>query len=170
MTAIIICPLRLAEQIAVRENIGAAVSILSPGAQAPQLAPKHLHLSFSDISTPLEGHRLAGAEDMAKFLDFLRGWDRRQKLLIHCWAGVSRSPAAAYIAVCALTGADEAGLAAQLRKKSPAATPNRHLVALADDALNRQGRMSAAIETIGRGKDCFEGDVFSLEVTTGRAR
>ena len=169
MSAIIVCPLSRAEEIAARENIGAAVSILSPGARPPLLAPRQLCLSFSDISTPVAGHRLAGAEDMARLLDFLRDWDRQNPLLIHCWAGVSRSPAAAFIAACALTGRDETVLAGELRKKSPAATPNPHLVALADAALTRQGRMTAAILAIGRGQDCFEGDVFSLDVT-GRAR
>lgn len=170
MSAIIVCPLSQAERIAAQENIGAAVSILSPGAAAPVLASRQLHLSFSDIAAPRDGHKLAGAEDLARLLDFLRGWDRRQNLLIHCWAGVSRSPAAAFIAACALTDASEETIARELRKKSPSATPNPHLVALADAALARQGRMSAAVAMIGRGQDCFEGDVFSLEVTAGRAR
>jgi predicted protein tyrosine phosphatase len=36
------------------------------------------------------------------------------------------------------------------------------LVALADEALTRNGRMVAAIEEIGRGKIAEEADVFAL--------
>jgi predicted protein tyrosine phosphatase len=51
-----------------------------------------------------------------------------------------------------------------LRQRSPTATPNARLVALADAALKREGRMIAAIEKIGRGEDCFEGTPFFFEV------
>jgi predicted protein tyrosine phosphatase len=37
-------------------------------------------------------------------------------------------------------------------------------VALADDALDRGGRMIAAIMEIGRGEECFEGTPFTLEL------
>ena len=30
--------------------------------------------------------------------------------------------------------------------------------------LERQGRMSRAVEAIGRGEDCFEGEPFELEI------
>jgi predicted protein tyrosine phosphatase len=55
-------------------------------------------------------------------------------------------------------------LAQALRRASPTATPNRRLVALADDRLGRQGRMIAAITAIGRGADCYEGAPFALEI------
>jgi predicted protein tyrosine phosphatase len=38
-------------------------------------------------------------------------------------------------------------------------------VALADRALGRSGRMNEAIAEIGRGRDCFEGDPFALELS-----
>ena len=98
-------------------------------------------------------------------LDFVRMWDRAQPLLIHCYAGVSRSTAAAYAAACALTATrDEPKLAGQLRQLSPTATPNARIVALADDLLGRGGRMIAAIERIGRGAECFEGVPFRWEI------
>ena len=90
---------------------------------------------------------------------------RAEPIVIHCYAGVSRSTAAAYITACALkSDADEAAIAQQLRRASPTATPNAHLVALADRILARDGRMSAAIKQIGRGADCFEAEPFVLEL------
>ena len=105
---------------------------------------------------PCETH----VEDLIRFaLD----WDRGAPLLIHCWAGISRSTAAAFISLCALNpGADEYALAQALRHASPTAYPNRRLVALADRALARNGRMSHAVEQIGRGQLADEADVFAL--------
>ena len=87
-------------------------------------------------------------------------------MLIHCFAGVSRSTAAAYIAACALKPKrDEFAIARALRAASPTASPNTRLVALADDKLGRRGRMSEAIAEIGRGRECFEGEPFTLELS-----
>jgi predicted protein tyrosine phosphatase len=73
-------------------------------------------------------------------------------MLIHCYAGISRSTATAYIAACVHNPeADEHGIARALRTASPTATPNRRFIALADAALARNGRMNRAIEAIGRG-------------------
>ena len=86
-------------------------------------------------------------------------------MVIHCFAGVSRSTAAAYIAACALSPKrDEFAVARSLRAASPTATPNARLVALADSALQRGGRMNGAIAAIGRGEECFEGTPFTLEL------
>lgn len=127
--------------------------------------PRHLRIAVSDIEAPVEGHILPGAEHIERLLDFLADWDRNEPLVIHCYAGVSRSPAAAFIAACAL-GPERAEIdvALDLRRASPTATPNRRLVALADHMLDRQGRMVAAITRIGRGADCFEGTPFALEL------
>jgi len=140
----------------------------------PQIAPQnHLKLGMNDIAEPREGLVLAGNEQVESLLDFINGWDaaRAAPLLIHCWAGVSRSTAAAYVAVCALNpdiGEDE--LARRLRAASPTATPNRRIIALADEALDRRGRMVAAIDGIGRGAMAFEGKPFTLPARFAAAR
>ena len=108
---------------------------------------------------------LPGEIHMRRLLDFVAAWDRGSPLLIHCYAGVSRSTAAAYAAFCALSPElDEKDVAFRLRAASPTATPNPRLVALADTALGRSGRMVAAIQHMGRGEDCFEGNVFRLDL------
>src|SRR5262249_38174958 len=73
-------------------------------------------------------------------------------LVVHCYAGISRSTAGAYVAACALNPRrDELAIARQLRRASATATPNSRFVALADRMLCREGRMVAAIDAIGPG-------------------
>ena len=126
---------------------------------------RHLHVAISDICEATEGHILADDDHVHSLIQFVRMWDRSEPIVIHCYAGVSRSTAAAYITACALkSDADEASIAQQLRRASPTATPNARLVALADRILARDGRMNAAIKQIGRGADCFEAEPFVLEL------
>jgi predicted protein tyrosine phosphatase len=126
----------------------------------------HLILGMDDITGPIEGYVLPAGEHVAKLIEFVRGWDRATPLVMHCYAGISRSTAGAYVAACALSPQrDELAIAQALRLASPTATPNLRIVALADRALGRGGRMTAAIEHIGRGTLAFEGDPFRLELT-----
>lgn len=128
-------------------------------------AQNHALIGVSDIAVPQAGHVLAGDEHVATLLDFIRRWPQDRPMVIHCYAGISRSPAAAYIAACALDpGREEGELADILRAASPSATPNRRFVEIADRLLGRSGRMIAAIERIGRGADAFEGTPFVLPV------
>jgi predicted protein tyrosine phosphatase len=128
-------------------------------------ADRHLYVSISDIVEAIDGHILPSDGHVAELLEFVRRWDRAAPMLIHCYAGVSRSTAAAFITACALSPhRDEYEIATAIRRNSPTATPNARLIALADAMLQRDGRMSAAIRRIGRGQDCFEGVPFALEL------
>ena len=56
-------------------------------------------------------------------------WDRRAPLVVHCYAGISRSTAGAFIAACALNPhRDESKIARAIRKASPTAMPNIRMV------------------------------------------
>ncbi|MFZ3337905.1 MAG: protein tyrosine phosphatase, partial [Xanthobacteraceae bacterium] len=89
----------------------------------------------------------------------------RTPIVIHCYAGISRSTASAFVSVCALNPArDENSIAQALRRASPTATPNIRIVSLADKLLDRDGRMIAAIETIGRGALAAEATPFRLDL------
>ena len=167
MPRIEVCALSRIEEVAHAAGARSMVTLINDSstvARPKTIAPeRHLQLSMSDITAPLDGHVSPEESHVAQLLDVVRAWDRAQPLLIHCYAGVSRSTAAAFIAVCALKPeAPESELAQRIRALSPTATPNARLVALADDMLGRQGRMSAAVEAIGRGADCFEGVAFAL--------
>src|SRR5271165_3027066 len=157
-----VCSLALIDETVARTGARSLVTLLSPGTEVSRpatIAPeRHLYLAISDIIAPNPGEVLPDREHLDDLLDFVRDWDRAEPMVIHCFAGVSRSTAAAFIAACALNPArDEFAVARALRAASPTATPNARLVALADHALERGGRMTAAIVEIGRGKECFEG-------------
>src|SRR5580704_13361665 len=129
------------------------------------VSANHLILGMDDITEPLDGYVAPADEHVTRLLDFVRGWDRAAPLVMHCYAGISRSTAGAYVAACALNPRrDELAIARKLRLASPTATPNFRIVALADRALGRGGRMTTAIEGIGRGTAALEGEPFRLEV------
>lgn len=157
---IIVCPLSRAPEIARKHRPSHAISLLDPGAPFPALglAPeRHLQAGVHDIEEELGGFDLCCDARMGAILDFVGGWDRTAPLLVHCYAGISRSTATAYITACAHNpSADEEEIALALRTASPTASPNRRFIALADAALGRAGRMSRAIERIGRGGSWFE--------------
>lgn len=129
-------------------------------------AGRHLFIGFNDITEPSDGMIHPSVDHITQFIAFGQRWDREAPLLIHCYAGISRSTAGAYITALALNPElDEIELAQTLRRNAPSATPNALLVALADDLLGRKGRMVDAIKAIGRGEDAFEGTPFIVPLT-----
>ncbi|ACL61465.1 tyrosine phosphatase family protein [Methylobacterium nodulans] len=142
------------------------INVGTPVVRPASIAPdNHLFIGVSDITAPMVDHVLPERTHVEQLIAFVRAWGRAQPLVLHCYAGISRSTAAAYIAVCALRPErDEAELAQALRAASPSATPNARLVAVADEILGRDGRMIAAIAAIGRGADAYEGTPFSLAI------
>jgi predicted protein tyrosine phosphatase len=125
----------------------------------------HLFLGMSDIIEPLDGHIEPAEAHVNRLLTFVRGWSMDNPMVVHCYAGVSRSTAAALISVAALRpDRPEKEIADLIRERSPTATPNLRLIAIADKALGRSGRLFHAAESIGRGADCFEGVPFKLEL------
>ncbi|MFN4143589.1 tyrosine phosphatase family protein [Aestuariivirga sp.] len=164
---IIVGPLSKVQPLIDEHGVRHVVTLLAP--DTPHASPagieaeRHLRLYFHDIVQEMEGHTPPCAADAERLVAFLQSWDREAPMLIHCWAGISRSTAAAYTALCLFRpAADEEELAFELRRASPSATPNRLIVSLADDVLGRQGRMVKAVERIGRGADAFEGTPFVL--------
>jgi predicted protein tyrosine phosphatase len=114
------------------------------------------------VAEEIEGYQAPTADDVARLLAFARAWDGMRPMLVHCWAGVSRSTAAAYVVACARSDGSEMELARALRHASPGATPNPLIVAHADALLGRSGRMVAAIAEIGRGAEVSLGAPFEL--------
>jgi predicted protein tyrosine phosphatase len=128
-------------------------------------ADDHLILGMDDISMPLDGYVAPADEHVTRLLAFVRGWNRAAPLVVHCYAGISRSTAGAFVTACALNpDRDELAIARELRRVSATASPNRRIVSLADRLLGRDGRMIAAIETIGPGTAAIEGNPFRLDL------
>lgn len=142
------------------------LTLLSPSAETrdwSELArERHVQLSFHDIVELRSDLIAPDANAVGAILDFGRGTAEDRALLIHCWAGISRSSAAAYVIACDRNPGYEAEIAGELRRRSPYVTPNRLMVKLADDLLGRDGRMSEAIARIGRGAETAESEPYQL--------
>jgi predicted protein tyrosine phosphatase len=129
------------------------------------LEANHLRISMDDITEAMDGFVAPNDLHLNQLLEFVRGWDRSAPLVVHCYAGISRSTASAFAIACALNPhRDEADIARQIRNASPTAAPNRLIVEIADRALNRDGRMVRALEAMGPGSMLVEGRPFRIDL------
>ena len=129
------------------------------------LEANHLKVLMDDITEPIDGYVAPSKEHVEQVLKFVRSWDRVAPLVVHCYAGVSRSTASAFAAACALNPhREEIAIARQIRAASPIASPNRLIVSLADRALRREGRMLRALDEIGPASLMVEGQPFRIEL------
>lgn len=130
------------------------------------IAPEnHLILAVDDIVAEAEGYAAPGKEHVRRLIDFVDTWDRGAPMVVHCFAGISRSTAGAFVAACALNPSrDELQIAQAIRRASRTAQPNARIVAIADDMLGRKGRMIRAVEHIGPGQAAIEGVPFKLDI------
>ncbi|WAJ26322.1 tyrosine phosphatase family protein [Antarcticirhabdus aurantiaca] len=170
MSAILVSPASQVRAVLDARSPGRFVALRSPGATAfhPETiaSADQLHLEMNDIAFDRPGLVSPRVEQVEALLALAQGWDRRAPLLVHCYAGISRSTAAALLIAAMLRPeAEERQLAAELRRLSPAATPNPYLVRLGDALLRRSGRLVAAVEEIGRGAEAFEGTPFAWNVS-----
>lgn len=145
------------------------ISLLDPDSmiETPQglTAERHLKVGVNDIWEPAEGLVCPTAETVEQILAFGRGWLPIDPMLVHCWAGISRSSAAAYILACERAPeVSEHRIAERLRQASSAATPNPLMVELADDMLGRGGRMVDAVRAIGPGDYAYPNPPYELAV------
>lgn len=157
---IYVCPLSIAPQMARINKVSHVVSLLDPSTPFPvieEVGERHLCIEVHDIEDNEDGMDPLCELRTKRIIEFVSGWDRKQPILIHCYAGISRSTATAFITACAQNpGADEEEIALALRGASDSASPNRRFVAMADAELGRCGRMSRAIDRIGRGGSWLE--------------
>lgn len=159
MTSIVVTPLARIAEMAVRHRAREMISLMAKEQSfhrpAVIQAHRHLLLHMNDIAFKGTGNLVAPDEThVREIIDFAAQWDQTSPLIVHCWMGVSRSPAAAVIAALSLRPdqSDEA-LAQRLRAASPYATPNMRIIEIGDQLLGRDGRLVKAIKAIGRGAD-----------------
>jgi predicted protein tyrosine phosphatase len=163
---LIVCALADLDVQARLHSPAGVVSLLNPDQPATPIPgdPARLVLRFNDIAAPRDRLTAPSLDVIERLLAFAEAAPADGRLLLHCWMGISRSPAAAFILACAGNPSrSEAQIAAALRRVAPSATPNPLMVRLADGRLGRRGRMNAAIAGIGRGKDAAMGAPFALE-------
>jgi predicted protein tyrosine phosphatase len=167
-----ICSLAAAPQLALKLRPSRVVSLLSPYDTFPVFeglaADLHLQVPIHDITADIGDWRAPEPADAERVIRFVESWDRADPMLIHCWAGISRSTASAFITACVHNPkADEEEIALAIRNASPTASPNPRLVGHADAILGRNGRMNRAVEGIGRGAVSDEAKTFSIPSTFG---
>jgi predicted protein tyrosine phosphatase len=113
----------------------------------------------------MDGFVVPCERHIEQILNFVRNWDRSAPMVVHCFAGISRSTASAFAAACMLNPhRDEIAIARQIRAASPIAQPNRLIVGLADKALGRDGRMLRALDEMGPGSMSVEGRPFRVDL------
>lgn len=173
MSRVLISPYSAIEATIRRYRPSHLVSLMvEPQVQTPEaIRPGcHLRLSIHDVTEATDGVACPEHSHIASLLGFARSWDRSSPILIHCWAGISRSTAAAYILLCDLHPVgDEQRLAKTLRFYAPHAQPNRLMIRHADFLLAREGRMVSAIESMPPAVAAVEGEVVEIPLGTEQA-
>ncbi len=158
---IIICSLADLPETIEDEAPHGIVTLLGPELMIPEIKGyegRHLRLEMNDIADHAPGQILPHDTHVDELLAFVDAWPQEAPLIVHCWAGVSRSTAAAFVTQAHLhPRADERELALALSTAAPHARPNRKLVALADATLGRNGRLIEAAELVYRNEPVFEG-------------
>jgi predicted protein tyrosine phosphatase len=129
------------------------------------LPANHLKISMDDIAEQMDGFVAPSEDHVERLLAFVRGWERAAPMVVHCYAGISRSTASAFAAACMLNPhRNEIAIARQIRAASPIAQPNRLIVGHADRLLGRDGRMLRALDEMGPGSMMVEGRPFRVEL------
>ena len=82
------------------------VTLINEGTPVPRpplvVAANHLRIGVHDICEPMADMICPAEEHVGEFLEFFRRWDRSAPVVVHCFAGISRSTAAAFSAYCAV--------------------------------------------------------------------
>jgi predicted protein tyrosine phosphatase len=167
MPVIFVCPKSKVPSVSEQIRPSHLITLLDPHDEMPTpeliSGHRHLKLGMHDIAAASPHHTPPDELHVRELLTFAKDWNRDQPMLIHCWAGISRSTASAFSIACMLSepGREEE-IALSLRKRAPHAQPNPRIVAFADKILKRDGRMVDAVDAMGPGKVVFEGVLFSL--------
>jgi predicted protein tyrosine phosphatase len=120
---------------------------------------------MDDIAEEMDGMIAPSEEHIEDLIRFLERWDRSTPLIVHCYAGISRSTAAAFISACVVSPCfPENEIARRLRLASPTARPNTRLVSIPDARLGRNGRMIRAVSAIGEGLGAYESTPFVIRL------
>lgn len=140
------------------QDVSDVLSILDPEQPEPDSFVRYgphrrTTMRFHDIVLPVDGQIMPTSGDVRRILDFgmsLAAARDASHLLVHCYAGVSRSTAASAILMAqANPGREEQAFMALLDIR-PRAWPNSHMVALADTMLGRRGALRAGLDAYYR--------------------
>ena len=129
------------------------ISLLSEDETLPVfagLAPGAHHRLYVERESCATSICDAARKRAGELIDIAAKINADDNVLIHCKRGVARSTAATFIILCIKhPDTDELTLMKRLRKAAPHADPCPLLVNYADDLLDRDGRMSDALDELG---------------------
>jgi predicted protein tyrosine phosphatase len=148
--------LSLSEAQTTREKFTHVISLLETNylGDIPHLGippERRLLLICDDVSSPeveeFSTIRPPTKEHVSQGLAFARSLPSEAKLLVHCYAGVSRSTAMAYAILCqTFPKRSEIDLLRRLAPTRKLFIPNGLILIYADELLQRYGRMVEAVE------------------------
>jgi len=119
----------------------------------PGLPPNSLRLLFHDISRPFAGYQMPSQEDVEAIAKFATHIRPEMRVLCHCYAGISRSTAAALISYLRHLPKTQGGVDAALEwvlKDRPIACPNSAMIQMADQLFGLGGRLTQSVRQIRR--------------------
>ncbi|MFC5050577.1 hypothetical protein ACFPK9_08130 [Rubritalea spongiae] len=136
------------------------ISIWHPNPSLPTFQ-RQMHIGFPDANIHFatfddtEVQEIGQApvhNDVLLCLEFARSIPQGSHLLIHCMAGISRSTATAMAVISDFYGpGSELESAVSIQEIRPVANPNRLILEIADEILERNGALpSAADEVFGQ--------------------
>lgn len=121
------------------------LSLLEADRLPPSLddVPSHqrLNVAFGDVTDPRDP-MAATMDQLHAIIAWVDQLPATARLIIHCHAGLGRSPAIALGLLARVAGPTEA--ARILKRIRPRALPNRHIVGLFDAELEFAGQLRAA--------------------------
>ena len=117
-------------------------------------ASNHLRFGFHDVEIETPGKISPTKDDVSRLIKAALRWNEHGgPILVHCTAGVSRSPAAGLILATARQPYKVAKLAQQLTERAPYSRPNNLMIKLADQALSQEGKLISAVAAMGEPGD-----------------
>ena len=106
----------------------------------PSFGPHHLVLRFHDVEAEIDGFEAPTTEQLIQALAHTRDLAADERLLVHCHAGKSRSPAMA-IGILVQAGMSPADALKRVRAVRPELIPNRLMIAKLDQILGLRGEL-----------------------------
>lgn len=128
------------------------ISLIGPDDYCHRMSDNHLLLTFHDIESVEDGFVAPTREDIRKVIEFAKDLPEEADLLVHCWAGISRSTAVAIGIACMhdRTPAEALQHIRDIReptlKKGYMVLPNRRIVGFFDEELGLNGELSRVVD------------------------
>tara|TARA_B100001057_G_scaffold19525_1_gene18085 strand:- start:72956 stop:73462 length:507 start_codon:yes stop_codon:yes gene_type:complete len=160
-------PLNSALKVIKKEQIKKIISIYSPNNSFPLFpevkATNILRLCFNDIDHSRDNLKPVSQRDIRKILKFAMGSHQNTDILIHCYAGVSRSIAISIIIYFMHNrNIRPSDLYSLIMKKAPFANPNKLVLKQAGRVLKEEQFFQELVKNFTQKKRTFGSVAFYL--------